>query len=81
MSARGLSASSSPMIFSTSQAKAGSVVTRYDAAMGSCSACAMRSMATRRGSAVPSASTQTSEGPATMSMPQSPETRRLAAAT
>ena len=49
--------------------------------MGSCSAWAMRSTATRRGSAVSSARTQTSEGPATMSMPQSPDTMRLAAAT
>ena len=41
----------------------------------------MRSAATTIGSAVESASTQTSEGPATMSIPTSPETRRFAAAT
>ena len=41
----------------------------------------MRSMATSRGSAVSSATTQTSDGPAIMSMPTSPETSFLAAAT
>ncbi len=41
----------------------------------------MRSMATRRGSAVSSATTHTSDGPAIMSMPTSPDTIFLAAAT
>ena len=49
--------------------------------MGSCSAWAIKSMATRRASAVASATTQTSDGPAIMSIPTSPDTTFLAAAT
>ena len=50
-------------------------------AIGSCSACASRSAATQAGSAAPSATTMTSLGPATMSMPTSPKTRAFASAT
>ncbi len=56
-------------------------VIRMDCAKTSCSACAKRSAATQSGLAVSSASTRTSEGPAIMSMPTVPNTRRLAAAT
>ena len=45
------------------------------------SACENRSIATQRGSVVPSHSTRISDGPAIMSMPTVPNTRRLAAAT
>ena len=66
---------------STASAYAAEKVTRQQLASGSCSAWAMRSMATSAGSAVSSATTQTSEGPAIISMPTSPETIFLAAAT
>lgn len=50
-------------------------------ASSSCSAWARRSAASQRGSADSSAAITTSVGPAMESMPTSPNTRRLAAAT
>ncbi len=66
---------------STRSAKPASGVTRIDCAISSCSACEKRSIATQSGFAVASATTRISDGPATMSMPTRPNTRRLAAAT
>ena len=54
---------------------------RIDWASSSCSACENRSIATQSGSVVPSQMTRISDGPAIMSMPTVPNTRRLAAAT
>ncbi len=48
---------------------------------GPCSACARRSAAANSAGALPSATTTTSEGPASESMPTTPATSRLAAAT
>jgi hypothetical protein len=56
-------------------------VSRIDCALSSCSAWDSRSSAIQSGSAVPSAITRISDGPAIMSMPTCPKTRRLAAAT
>ena len=50
-------------------------------ASSSCSAWLKRSIATQSGGVVPSASTRISLGPAIMSMPTWPKTRRLALAT
>ena len=54
---------------------------RIACAISSCSACEKRSIATQSAFALASAITSTSDGPATMSMPTRPNTRRLAAAT
>ena len=56
-------------------------VMRIACAISSCSACENRSIATQSAWALESAITSTSEGPATMSMPTRPNTRRFAAAT
>mmetsp|Transcript_82256 Transcript_82256/g.241498 ORF Transcript_82256/g.241498 Transcript_82256/m.241498 type:complete len:210 (+) Transcript_82256:376-1005(+) len=58
-----------------------SAVTRMGRASTSCSACARRSAARTSGSALPSAITSTSLGPASMSMPQIPLTMDFAAVT
>ena len=54
---------------------------RIDCASSSCSACEKRSIATQRGSVVASQITRISDGPAIMSMPTVPNTRRFADAT
>jgi hypothetical protein len=56
-------------------------VTSTEAAIGSCSAWLIRSAATKRGSAVSSAITMISVGPASESIPITPLSSRLAAAT
>jgi len=55
--------------------------TRIGTASSSCSACASRSAAIQRGSTLSSAPITTSVGPAIESIPTSPNTSRLAAAT
>mmetsp|Transcript_32243 Transcript_32243/g.73130 ORF Transcript_32243/g.73130 Transcript_32243/m.73130 type:complete len:220 (-) Transcript_32243:423-1082(-) len=67
-----------PLTLSTMPA---SSVTSIARATTSCSACAMRSAATTSASAVPSQITRTSDGPASMSIPQYPLTIDLAAVT
>ena len=52
-----------------------------DCAISSCSACENRSTATQSGGTEPSDTTRISDGPAIMSMPTVPNTRRLASAT
>ena len=54
---------------------------RMACASSSCSACEKRSIAIQSGLFVPSATTRISDGPATMSIPTTPNTRRFAAAT
>jgi hypothetical protein len=56
-------------------------VSRIACASSSCSACENRSIAIQSGSVLPSQITRISLGPAIMSMPTTPNTRRLAAAT
>ena len=67
--------------FTTASASATESVTSTAAASGSCSAWLIRSAATITGSAVASATTMISVGPASASMPMTPLSRRLAAAT
>ncbi len=81
MARRGSAASWRSTAAATASARPGSSVTRIDCATASCSAWASRSAATCSGSAEESATTTTSDGPAIMSMPTWPKTRRLAAAT
>ena len=50
-------------------------------AISSCSAWLNRSIAIQSAGVLPSQMTRISDGPATMSMPTTPNTRRLAAAT
>ena len=57
------------------------VVNTKGLAFSSCSACASKSAAMKLGFAVSSAIIATSEGPATISIPTSPKTMDLAAAT
>ena len=61
--------------------KAASGLSRIDCAISSCSACEKRSIAIQSGGVLPSAITRISLGPAIMSMPTRPKTRRLACAT
>ena len=65
----------------TRSASAGESVTSTAAASGSCSDCDTRSAATSAGSAVSSASTMISVGPASESMLTIPRSSRLAATT
>ncbi|MCG3190681.1 MAG: hypothetical protein LKCHEGNO_03470 [Burkholderiaceae bacterium] len=73
----------------SSRAIAAATASRYAAsgdstmlcANSSCSAWLKRSIATQSGSVLPSASTRISLGPAIMSIPTVPNTRRLALAT
>ena len=69
------------MAASTSARKAASGQSRMDWASSSCSACENRSMAIQSAGVLPSQMTRISLGPAIMSMPTTPNTRRLAAAT
>ncbi len=78
---RGIAGRAARMAASTRSANAASGVSRIACAISSCSACEKRSIATQSGCAEASAITRISEGPATMSMPTRPKTRRLAAAT
>ncbi len=70
-----------PISASTASASDGEQVTRTAAESGPCSAWLNRSAATWAGSAVSSASTMTSEGPAGMSIATWPKTSSLAAVT
>ena len=81
MSARGITASCLSMLANTRSMYSASGQSSTAWAISSCSACENRSMATQSGLVEPSAITRISEGPATMSMPTTPKTRRLAAAT
>ncbi len=65
----------------TDAASSGESVTSTEPAIGSCSAWLIRSAATNAGSAVSSASTAISVGPASESMPTMPRSSRLAATT
>ncbi len=65
----------------TASASAADGVIRTEAAIGSCSACEIRSAATNDGVAVSSATIAISVGPASASMPTRPLTRRFAATT
>ena len=78
---RGSSASWLVTASATLSANALSRVIRTGTATSSCSACASRSAAIQRGSTLSSAAMTTSVGPAMESMPTSPNTSRLAAAT
>ncbi|MPN09516.1 hypothetical protein SDC9_156807 [bioreactor metagenome] len=78
---RGMVGSSLSILAWTRSMKAASVQIRIDCASSSCSACENRSIATQSGLPVPSETTRISDGPATMSMPTMPNTRRLAVAT
>src|SRR5450759_1087091 len=66
---------------STARASSSESVTSTDAAIGSCSAWLTRSVATCAGSAPASARMAISVGPASASIPTTPRTTRLAAAT
>ena len=81
VAARGMVGSSFSMLLATLSMKLASVHSRMDWASSSCSACAKRSIATQSGLPWPSEMISTSEGPATISMPTVPNTRRLAEAT
>ena len=65
----------------TASASAASSVSKMACALWSCSAWLSRSIAIQSGSAVLSAITKISDGPAIISMPTCPNTRRFAAAT
>ena len=80
-SRRGIVGNSRSIDACTRSINAGSSVNNIACADSSCSACENRSIATQSGSVVPSHSTRISDGPAIMSMPTVPNTRRLAAAT
>ncbi|MNK88996.1 hypothetical protein D3C87_1089890 [compost metagenome] len=80
-SRRGMVGSWRRMLASTRSRYSASGQSRIDCASSSCSACENRSIATQSGSVVPSQITRISDGPAIMSMPTVPNTRRLAAAT
>jgi hypothetical protein len=67
--------------YSTAASSSMESVTSTLAASGSCSAWLIRSAATCRGSAVSSASTAISVGPASASIPTTPRTSRFAAVT
>ena len=79
--ARGSVVSCASTAFSTRSASSASSVIRIDCAAVSCSACAKQIGGDPVGIAGRSAMISTSEGPAIMSMPTWPNTRRLAAAT
>ncbi len=81
MSRRGRSSSWRPTSASTASASGAEVVISTATARTSCSAWAMRSLATSAASAVASARTRISLGPAIMSMSTLPKTSRLAAVT
>ena len=79
--ARGMPGSSRSIDCATRSMKPASGVSRMACAISSCSACENRSIAIQSGSVLPSQMTRISEGPAIMSMPTVPNTRRLASAT
>ena len=81
ISARGISGSRRSISARTLSMYAASGHSRMLCASSSCSACENRSIATQSGGVLPSASTRISLGPAIMSMPTWPNTRRLALAT
>ena len=81
VSRRGMPGSSRSMEAATCSMKAACGVSRIACAISSCSACEKRSIAIQSGWVVPSHSTRISDGPAIMSMPTAPNTRRLASAT
>src|SRR5574340_1199585 len=81
MSRRGICSSSLFTLCATRSINAVSWDNKMACASSSCSACENRSIAIQSGSVWPSQITRISEGPAIMSMPHAPNTRRLAEAT
>ncbi len=69
------------MAATTSSMKPASGERRIDRASSSCSAWEKRSMAIHSAGVPPSQMTRISDGPATMSMPTTPKSWRLASAT
>ena len=81
MSLRGMVSTSFCMLAATASKNVASGLNKIDCANSSCSAWLNKSMAIQSGLVLPSQITKISDGPATISMPTTPKTRRLAAAT